>query len=59
MAADGQRVQPITYVCDFRYIEDGREIVEDVKGVSTALFRVKEKLFRYRYPQIELRIVKA
>lgn len=33
---NGQRIG--TYVADFQYTEDGREVVEDVKGVRTAMF---------------------
>lgn len=51
------------YVADFSYQENGREVVEDVKGgskgegTSTAVFRLKARLFRERYPHIELRVV--
>lgn len=37
------------YVADFRYREDGRLVVEDVKGVKTALYRLKKKLVRALY----------
>jgi hypothetical protein len=32
------------YVADFVYLEDGNEIVEDVKGRPTALYRWKAKM---------------
>lgn len=48
-----------TYVGDFFYLEDGRPVVEDVKGVETAVFRLKAKMFRATYPDIELRVVKC
>ena len=41
--------RPITYVADFVYIDDGEEIVEDCKGVKTEVYKIKKKLFRYRY----------
>lgn len=34
------------YVCDFQYIQDGVRIVEDVKGVKTALYRWKKKMMK-------------
>lgn len=41
------------YVADFRYdrLEDGhwRQVVEDVKGYSTALFKLKAKLVHAAY----------
>jgi len=55
-APTGETVRAITYKADFEYQEDGRTIVEDVKGVATPVFRLKAKLFRYRYPELELRI---
>ena len=33
-----------TYIADFRYCRDGRDVVEDVKGVRTAIYRLKAKL---------------
>lgn len=48
---NGKKVRPITYRADFRYIvsETGEEIVEDVKGVKTDVYRIKKKLFLKRY----------
>jgi hypothetical protein len=50
----------ITYTPDFTYVERGHRVAEDVKGgraTATAHFRDKAKLFRERYPAIELRII--
>ena len=41
--------RPITYVADFVYYEDGEEIVEDCKGVRTEVYKIKRKLFYYKY----------
>lgn len=61
---DGKRrtVREIAYIADFTYYEQGRLIVEDVKGgkaTRTAVFSIKERLFRKRYPAHELRIVEG
>lgn len=56
-----------TYVGDFAYNEfpdlghnTGQQaVVEDVKGVETATFKLKAKLFRAAYPGVVLRLVKA
>lgn len=48
---------PITYRADFQYRDHGRLVVEDVKGFRTPEFRIKEKLFRHRYPNIDFRLV--
>lgn len=39
----------IKYVADFVYNENGVEIVEDVKGVKTPVYRLKKRLLAERY----------
>lgn len=46
---DGKHYRPVYYVADFVYVEDGREVVEDVKGMKTDVYRLKSKLFARRY----------
>ncbi|UVX34610.1 MAG: protein of unknown function (DUF1064) [Namikivirus tsukuho] len=46
---DGKHFRPIFYVADFVYVEGGREVVEDVKGMRTDVYRLKSKLFARRY----------
>ena len=48
----------IEYIADFKYIENGKTIVEDVKGIQTDVFKIKHKLFEKIYPDLELRIIK-
>ena len=38
-----------TYRADFAYVEEGRRIVEDVKGVRTPVYRLKKKLVEAIY----------
>lgn len=47
----------IEYVADFKYTENGKTIVEDVKGLQTEVFKIKHKLFEKKYPELELRII--
>ena len=59
---DGKTWRRTVYKADFRYIlADGdRIIIEDVKGstaVITDVFRLKQKLFEYRYPELTIKIV--
>ena len=59
---DGKTWRRTVYKADFRYIlaEDDRMISEDVKGstaVITDVFRLKQKLFEYRYPELTIKIV--
>ncbi len=44
------------FVGDFAYFENGRQVIEDFKGVVTPLFRLKRKLFKALYPALELRV---
>ena len=46
---DGKHYRPVSYVADFVYVEDGKEVIEDVKGVVTDVYRLKRKLVAYRY----------
>lgn len=55
-ASNGKRYRKIVYIADFSYFEDGKHVVEDTKGFKTQVFRLKEKLFRFRYPEIDLRL---
>ncbi len=50
-ALDGKRVRAIYYVADFEYWDNdlGELITEDVKGVETAVFKLKHKMFKRRY----------
>lgn len=47
------------YIADFSYTENGKLVVEDVKGVETAIFKKKKALFLKRYPEIDFRMVRA
>lgn len=37
------------YIADFRYIENGEQIVEDCKGVKTPVYRLKCKMVKALY----------
>lgn len=47
----GKHYRPTSYVADFVYVDTktGKEVVEDVKGMRTPLYRVKAKLFAYKF----------
>ena len=55
---DGKRWRAIKYEADFSYMQDGQKYVEDVKGVETAVFKLKRKMFLRRYPEIIFIVVK-
>lgn len=54
---NGKTYRKIEYIADFKYIENGKIIVEDVKGLQTDVFKLKHKLFEKKYPELELRII--
>lgn len=51
---NGRKVKPIVYKADFAYTQEGRRIVVDVKGVQTPVFKLKAKMFREKYPELQL-----
>lgn len=54
----GKTHRSIHYIADFQYVEDGVDVVEDTKGYKgVAVFNVKKKLFLYRYPEYDFRII--
>ena len=46
---DGKHYRAVHYVADFVYRENGHEVIEDVKGMRTDVYRLKAKLVAYRY----------
>lgn len=62
---DGEKIAAIFYKADFCYEEDGKSIVEDVKGfdektqkyITTKDFNLKWKLLKYRYPDQHFSII--
>ena len=55
---NGKTYKKIEYIADFQYIENGKVVVEDVKGKETEVFKIKHKLFEYKYKDLELKLVK-
>lgn len=57
----GKKVRAITYEADFCYTEcnTGIKVAEDVKGVMTAAFRLKQRMFQYWCDDWDLRVIKA
>ena len=45
---NGKTYRKIEYIADFKYIENGQVIVEDVKGKETEVFKLKRKLFKLK-----------
>ena len=45
----GKAIRPSYYIADFVYTCGGEEVVEDAKGVKTAVYQLKKKLMADRY----------
>ena len=55
-----EKTQAIIYRADFRVAyADGRVEIIDVKGMETEIFKIKQKIFEYRYPDLTLKVVKV
>lgn len=54
---NGITYRKITYIADFKYFDNklNKWIVEDTKGFRTDVYKIKKKLFEYKYPELEIR----
>lgn len=52
---NGKAYRKIEYVADFMYEQDGKLIVEDVKGIKTDIYKLKQKLFEKRYQDLTIK----
>ena len=50
-----ETIRKIYYIADFSYKKEGILIVEDVKGKRTDVYKLKRKLFLYKYTDLEFR----
>ena len=53
----GRTIRAIHYKADFRYIENGKTVIEDVKGMKTQVYNIKKKMFDNRYRDLEIKEV--
>lgn len=52
---DNQKYRKIEYVADFLVTyNDGRREIIDIKGMETAVFKLKSKMFDFQYPDLTL-----
>ena len=53
----GKTIRAITYIADFVYYDTfkGEKIVEDTKGYRTEIYKLKKKIFEYKYPNLEIK----
>lgn len=46
---NGKNYRPIHYVGDFKLIVNGNEYIIDAKGMETQVFKIKAKMFAYKF----------
>lgn len=56
---EGKKIRKMEYVADFVYEDkEGKTHVIDVKGIVLAPFKIKKKIFDYKYFPLYIEIVK-
>ena len=55
---NGKKWRAITYRADFQYIDSSGVVVEDVKGFATPEFKLKQKMFEFKFPNLTLKITR-
>jgi hypothetical protein len=54
----GKTIRRADYIADFLITyKDGSQVVIDIKGVATDVFKLKAKLFNFHYPDLELKVI--
>lgn len=53
---DGKTYRKIEYIADFTYFDYklNKYRVEDTKGYRTEVYKLKKKLFEYKYPHLKI-----
>ena len=46
---NGVKIRDIYYIADFQYKEGDKIVIEDVKGMKTEVYKIKKKMFLYKY----------
>lgn len=54
---NGKTIRKIEYIADFVYYDNKLQkyVVEDVKGYKTDVYKLKKKLFEYKYPHLTIK----
>lgn len=56
---NGRSYRKTSYFADFSYfsVKENKTIIEDTKGFKTDIYKLKKKLFEYRYKDMEIKEV--
>ena len=54
---NGKTIRAIKYVADFVYydVRENKTFVEDTKGFRNDMYKLKKKIFEYKYPDLEIK----
>lgn len=54
---NGKTIKAIKYIADFVYydVSEEKTIVEDTKGFRNDVYKLKKKIFEYKYPNLEIK----
>lgn len=52
---NGKTIRKMEYIADFTYTKNDELIVEDTKGLRTEAYKIKRKLFEYKYPNLTIK----
>ena len=54
---NGKTIRAIKYIADFVYYDVKRKetIVEDTKGFRNDVYKLKKKIFEYKYPYLQIK----
>ena len=57
---NGKTYRKIEYVADFQYLDNKtkKTVIEDTKGFETDVFKIKLKMFEYKYPNLEITLIR-
>lgn len=57
---NGKTIRKIEYIADFSYFDNelNKLVVEDTKGFKTDVYRLKKKMFEYKYPELTITEIK-
>lgn len=50
---DGQKLRPVNYKPDFRFLRDGRTVVVEFKGYRSEAYILRRKMFAVFHPEIQ------
>jgi hypothetical protein len=50
----GKTYRKIEYIADFSYYENGKRVIVDVKGFKTETYKLKKKLFEFKFKELTL-----